>query len=80
MTISEALKASRDTGITFSRSSSSGYVGWIAYHPTHVYKHLTADDLMADDWETSAAKIERITGGKWRLVEEGHLAMGKGIG
>ncbi len=35
----------------FQRGSGDGYVGWLRYFPGWEYKHLTAEDLMADDWE-----------------------------
>jgi hypothetical protein len=50
MTISEAMKKSRETGITFRRTGV-GYGGWIKYDPNWKYKHLSAEDIMADDWE-----------------------------
>lgn len=65
MTIVEALKRSKETGQSFTRGGSTGYEGWISYHEGWVFKDLTTEDLMADDWEESSAVIERITKGRW---------------
>ena len=82
MTISEALEASKETGRSYARSGAFGpigYGGWIAYHETHLYHDLTATDLMADDWVTSAEMMEllsAITGG-WKPALTKPEAAGK---
>ena len=55
MTISEAMKRSQDSGQSFSRPGS----GWFRYQPDWRYKDLTADDLMADDWEMYTFPVEQ---------------------
>ncbi len=51
MTISEAMIESKKTDTAFYRGNSTGYGGWVKYDPKWKYRHLTAEDLIADDWE-----------------------------
>lgn len=45
MTISEAMKLSKETGQAFCRGG-----GWSSYKETFLYE-FNADDIMADDFE-----------------------------
>ncbi len=49
MTITDAIKISKETGQVFQRRGSSdcGYV----YEEGAIYSDLQVEDLMADDWE-----------------------------
>lgn len=65
MSIVEALKKSKETGESFTRTSGGGWISWDA---DWTYK-LSGEDLIADDWEPAVELISRITGGKWCLAE-----------
>jgi hypothetical protein len=69
MTITDALRRSKETGESFSRSSPGGYSGWIRYWPEWKFDCLATEDIMADDWVTSKEHIETITHGKWTVAE-----------
>ena len=70
MTITEALKASRENGKTYSRTGGKGFPGWISWHDTHLYHSLSADDLTSDDWELSHVMIEKLTERKWTTSDD----------
>jgi hypothetical protein len=75
LTIIEALKLSRENGRTYSRRPKSGsYVGWIAWDDDHEYYGLSAEDLIAEDWQDSAQTVSEITGGRWVLAEDGNAS------
>ncbi len=68
MTVREALLASKENGHTYSRVSNTGFVGWICWNDTTMYR-LSAEDLVAEDWEPSSKVIEALTDGAYTVVE-----------
>ncbi len=65
LTLVEALRESKASGTRYMRPSGGG---WYRYHEGWVYK-IPVEDLIADDWETIATAIPKITGGAWEPVE-----------
>ena len=62
MTVIEALKESRESGISYMRvSGGGGFVRWV---DGYMYK-FAAEDLIADDWEPVDTGIPKLTGGRW---------------
>ncbi len=72
MNVKEALEWSKaNGGRHVSRSDPThGTDGWIAWSDDGFVYQLTFEDLTATDWEPTAEMVERITGGRWRHVED----------
>lgn len=64
MTLLEAMTWSKDTGGSFSRNGST-FCSWVA---GYTYR-LTAEEILADDWEDVATYIPRLTNGRWGAAE-----------
>jgi len=60
MTILEALRLSKETGRSFTRTRSK-FVQW---DPAWTYR-FTGEELLADDWEDVETFIPKLTGGCW---------------
>ncbi len=70
MTIIEALKRSKETGESFMRESPGlgGWHGWIAYSYPATRYELSFEDLVAEDWITTADKMQMLSGGRYELL------------
>lgn len=67
MTISEALKESKESGTTYMRvHSSSGFVRWV----DGCEYTFVAEALIADDWEPVTTGIPKLTEGRWIAASE----------
>jgi hypothetical protein len=75
MNIKEALEWSKaNGGRQVSRKTPvHGTVGWISWDTEAFVYKLTFEDLTADDWESTAENISRITNGRWYLLEKATL-------
>ena len=71
MNIVEALRKSKVDGRQYSRMSGGG---WVAWDPDHTYR-IEAEDMVADDWVTSAELIQSVTKGRWALNETPAVAI-----
>jgi hypothetical protein len=59
VTLIEAMKWSKETGGSFSRTGSMFCS----------YVHFTADEILATDWEDVVTFIPKLTGGRWGAAE-----------
>lgn len=64
MTLLEALRSSKETGRMFTRDGSA----FTKYDADWTYE-LTADEILADDWEDVETYIPRLTNGRYEAAK-----------
>lgn len=67
MTLREALLDSKKTGKTYMSVEHSG--GFVSWDDETMYK-FSAEQLVADDWESVQTGIPKLTNGRWGAVDE----------